>query len=271
MSLKYLKNLLMEKINPKFKTVAVAAAKKAGVMLLKEFDRFDRSQIDFKSQHEVVTRFDSASERIIIGEIMKAFPTHAILGEEGGASGNQSEYVWIIDPIDGTTNFTFHNPLWSISIALAHENQVILGVVYLPFLKEMFVAVKHQGATRNGKKIQVSDIRNERSIHTFCHGYMDGDIKLALKYYQKQKHSQFDCRQLGSAALELAYVASGRVESLLIPGAKPWDIAAGILMVREAGGQVTNLEGKPWQLADRSVLATNALLHDDILKLVKSL
>ena len=261
----------MEKINPKFKPVAIAAAKKTGSMVVKEFDRFERSQISFKSQHEVVTRFDTASERIISQEILKAFPSHAILGEEGGASANRSDYVWIIDPIDGTTNFTFHNPLWSVSIALTYENQVILGVVYLPYLKEMFVAVRHQGVTRNGKKIRVSDMRGDRSIHTFCHGYLDDDIKFALKYYQKQKHSQFDCRQLGSAALELAYVACGRVESLMIPGAKPWDIAAGILLVREAGGQVTNLAGQPWQLSDRSVLATNALLHDDIMKLIKSL
>lgn len=261
----------MEKINPKFKNVAVAAAKKAGVMLLKEFDRFDRNHIAFKSSKEVVTEFDSAAERIIRREIAKVFPDHSVLGEEEGANETKSDYQWIIDPIDGTTNFTFHNPLWSISIALAYQGQPIVGVVYLPFLKEMFVAIKHQGATRNGKKIKVSDIRSDRSIHTFCHGYLAEDIKKALKYYQSQKQSQFDCRQLGSAALELAYVACGRVESLMIPGAKPWDIAAGILLVREAGGQVTNLAGQPWQLSDRSVLATNALLHNDIMKLIKSL
>ncbi|NTW22975.1 inositol monophosphatase [Candidatus Falkowbacteria bacterium] len=261
----------MEKINTKFKTVAVAAAKRAGIMLVKEFERFDRQQIAFKSQHEVVTKFDTASERIIRQEITKAFPDHGILGEEEGADESRSDYLWIIDPIDGTTNFTFHNPLWSISIALAYQGQPIVGVVYLPVMNEMFVAVKHQGATRNGKKIRVSDLRGNRSIHTFCHGYMENDIKLALKYYQKQKQSQFDCRQLGSAALELAYVASGRVDSLMIPGAKPWDIAAGILLVREAGGQVTDLAGKPWQLSDRSVLATNTLQHNDILKLIKSL
>lgn len=264
-------NYPMEKINPKFKTVAVAAAKKAGIMLLREFERFDRGHIAFKSSKEIVTEFDSASERIIRRELAKAFPDHGVLGEETGSNEVQSDYLWIIDPIDGTTNFSFHNPLWSISIALAYQEQPIVGVVFLPFLKEMFVAVKHQGATKNGKKIRVSDIRNDRSVHTFCHGYLAEDIKKALKYYQIQKQSQFDCRQLGSAALELAYVACGRVESLMIPGAKPWDIAAGILLVREAGGQVTNLEGKPWQLADRSVLATNALLHDDIIKLIKTL
>jgi len=262
----------MEKINPKFKTVAIAAAKKAGMMLLKEFDRFDRSHIAFKSSKEVVTEFDTAAERIIRRELSRAFPDHGVLGEEEGEMENvKSDYLWIIDPIDGTTNFTFHNPLWSISIALAYQGQPIVGVVYLPVLKEMFVAIRHQGATRNGKKIRVSDVRSNRSIHTFCHGYLADDIKLALKYYQKQKQSQFDCRQLGSAALELAYVACGRVESLLIPGAKPWDIAAGILLVREAGGQVTDLAGKQWQLSDRSVLATNALLHDDILRLIRSL
>lgn len=251
------------------KAAAVAAAKKAGAMLKREFERFDRRQLAFKSQREAVTRHDLASERLIIRELKRVFPEHGFLGEEGGAEERASEWLWVIDPIDGTTNFSFHNPLWSVSIALAQAGQVVLGVVYLPYLDEMFVAVKNQGATRNGRKIRVSDIRSDRSIHTFCHGYEQADIDLALKYYQKQKHSAFDCRQLGSAALELAYVACGRAESLLIPGAKPWDIAAGILLVREAGGQVTNLAGRPWQLSDRSVLATNSLVHEEILALVR--
>jgi len=261
----------MEKINPKFKTVAVAAAKKAGVLLMREFVRFERSRIAFKSSKEIVTEFDLAAERIIRRELMHTFPDHGIMGEEEGVNEIKSDYLWIIDPLDGTTNFSFHNPLWSVSIALTYQGQPIVGVVFVPFLKEMYVAVKHQGATCNGKKIRVSDVRSSRAIHTFCHGYLSEDIKVALKYYQSQKQSQFECRQLGSAALELAFLACGRVDSLMIPGAKSWDIAAGILLVREAGGQVTNLQDKPWQLTDRSVLATNTLLHDDIMKLVKSL
>ncbi|NTU98986.1 inositol monophosphatase [Candidatus Falkowbacteria bacterium] len=261
----------MDKINPKFKKVATAAAKKSGAMLLKEFLRFDRSQIAFKSKHEVVTKHDTASERLLRLEILRAFPDHAILGEEEGLGDIKSDYLWIIDPIDGTTNFTFHNPLWSISIALTYQQQVILGVVYIPVLDEMFVAERLGGATLNNKKIRVSNMKSDDSIHTFCHGYEIKDIELALKYYKKQKQTKFDCRQLGSAALELAYVAGGRAESIMIPGAKPWDIAAGVLLVREAGGQVTNIEGKPWQLSDRSVLATNGIIHDELIKMIKSL
>lgn len=258
----------MKIIENKIKAVAVAAAKRSGKMLLKEFEKFDRGTIQMKSHYEILTKCDLASERIILSEVMRAFPEHEILSEESGQNNVKSDYLWIVDPIDGTTNFSIHNPLWSISIGVAYKGEIIFGLVYAPYMKEMYVAVRGRGATKNGKKIRVSDIKGERAFHTFCHGAESKNIKLALAYYESQKSSQFDCRQLGSAAIELAWVASGRAESIFIPGAKPWDIAAGVLLVNEAGGKVTDFDGMQWNLKSKSVLATNVLVHEQIIKLI---
>ncbi|KKR33176.1 MAG: Inositol-1-monophosphatase [Candidatus Falkowbacteria bacterium GW2011_GWF2_39_8] len=273
----------MENLN-KIKATATRAAKRAGEQLLKEFFKFDRSKIELKSKFEILTKCDLISERIILNEIKKAFPTHAILSEESGSNSIKSEYLWIIDPIDGSTNFSFHNPLWSISIGLAKDNQLICGLVYVPILKELYWAEKNKGAFCNGKKIKVSNLTDGNAVHTFCHGGTKGDIKTALAYYKKQKLDKLDCRQLGSAAIELAFVASGRTESIMIPGVRIWDIAAGVLLVREAGGQVTDFSGKPWQLefsdtifknnetsSRKDILASNCLVHDEILKVIKKI
>lgn len=258
----------MNKIDKKIKVVALRAAKQAGSFLLKEFKNFDRSQIKLKSQYEILTKADLGSERIILRELNKNFPGHDILSEESGDEGIRSEYLWIVDPLDGTTNFSIHNPLWSVSIALAQRSEVIFGLVHVPFLAETYVAEKGGGAYQNNKKIRVSNIRGDRAFHTFCHGATKESIKLALKYYQKQKMSQFDCRQLGSAAVELAYVACGRSESILIPGAHSWDVAAGALITQEAGGVVTDFSGRAWNILSKDLLATNGLVHEEILKII---
>lgn len=255
----------------KIKNAAVRAARRSGSMLLREFERFDRQQVKMKSHHEILTKADLASEKIIIAEIKKNFPGHDILSEESGGETLRSDYLWIVDPIDGTTNFSFHHPLWSISIGVARQRKMIFGLIYAPYMGELYWAVAGQGAFMNNNKVRVSDIRGDRSIHTFCHGYTKENISFALKYYQRQKISQFDCRQLGSAAAELAFVAAGHTESILIPGAHPWDVAAGTLLVSEAGGRVTDFSGRGWDLNSREVLATNGLVHDDILKLLKKL
>jgi myo-inositol-1(or 4)-monophosphatase len=259
------------KNNSSLKRVATRAAKKAGDFLLKEFDNFDRTKIEIKSPGQILTQADLASEKIILQEIKENFPSHAILSEESGENGLTSEYLWVIDPIDGTTNFSFHNPLWSISIGLVKNGEIVLGVVYAPKLKEIFVAEKGKGATLNGKPIKVSNILMERSINTFCHGGGKKDIEKAMNYAKIQKENRIDCRQLGSAAIELAYVATGRVESLFIPGLKTWDVAAGVLLVREAGGWVTDFDGSYFTLKSRDVVASNGIVHKNILKTLEKI
>ena len=253
----------------RIKKTIIQVVKKSGRMLLEEFKNFDRSKVELKSQHEVLTKADLKSEKIIISEIKNNFPDHQILSEEAGDNKKKSDYLWIIDPVDGSTNFSIHNPLWAVSVGVAFRKKIILGAVYIPVMDELFVAEKDKGAFLNGKKIQVSQIKSGKVINTYCHGNTKRDIKKAIQYFQKQKLNQLDCRQLGSASSELAYVASGRVESIVIPGANSWDVVAGILLVREAGGKVTDFSGKPWSLSSRDMVASNGRVHGDILKVLK--
>ena len=258
------------------KQIAKEAALTAGAELYSRFQNFDRGTIELKSGHEILTQADLASEKKILSIIKKNFPEHKILSEEAGENKKESDYLWIVDPLDGTTNFSMHNPLFSVSIGVCYKNKVILGLVYAPFLNELYLAEKGKGAwvyspakTEKGKKIKVSSIKKGKVINAFCHGNTQKDIGRAVKYHQKQKLNNFDCRQLGSAAIELAYVACGRVESIVIPGAHPWDVAAGALLVREAGGKVTDAQGKQWNLESKDILASNGLVHSQILKALK--
>jgi myo-inositol-1(or 4)-monophosphatase len=262
------------------KKVAISAALQAGKILKCEYEDFDREKVSFKSKHEIVTRADLLSEEIIIKEIKKNFPAHGILSEEMGEIKALGADVpkWLIDPIDGTTNFSMHNPLWCISIGVGLDNppyksyeygEIVLGVIYAPVLDELFVAQSGRGAFLGGRELHVSKISDEKPLNTFCHGKEEKDFKRALDYYRRQKLEGFDCRQLGSAAIELAYVAAGRIESIMIPGANIWDVAAGVVMVREAGGRVTDFNGKEWNSGSRDLLATNGKVHNKLLAAIK--
>ncbi len=251
------------------KKTALAAVKKAGRVLLGEYKNFDRQRIRLKSHHEILTRADLLSEEIIIKEIRKKFPRHRILSEEAGELKSTSDYIWIIDPLDGTTNFSMHNPLWSVSLALAYREELVMGLVYAPVLSELFSAAKGRGAYLNGRKIKVSGAHGPKTLNTFCHGREEKHVRQALRYYAYQKLHALDCRQLGSAAIELAYVASGRIESIVIPGANAWDVAAGILLVREAGGRVTDFAGKDWNLNGGDMIASNGRVHSEILGVLR--
>ncbi len=257
----------------KIKKTAEQAVKEAGDILLSRFSKFNRAEVELKSQHEILTKADLASEKKILEIIKKNFPSHRILSEEKGDNKANSDYLWVLDPLDGTTNFSMHNPLWSISLAVVYQNEVILGLVHAPFLGETFVARKGQGVymlkANKKKKIKVSSIDKGKVINAFCHGHKKSDIQKALKYHRYQKLHNFDCRQLGSAAIELAYVACGRIESIVIPGANPWDVAAGALLVREASGKVTDFNNKKWNLNSPDILASNNKVHSQVLKALK--
>ena len=162
-----------------FKKAAKAALNKAGSFLLKEYDKFDRGTVRLKSLHEIVTKADLTSEEIIVKELKKRLPGHNILSEEMGKSGSSGDYLWIVDPIDGTTNFSMHNPIWSISLALAHKGDIKLGYVYAPELNELYSGEKGKGAELNGKAINVSKVKDGKVLNTFCHGSKNKDIKKA--------------------------------------------------------------------------------------------
>lgn len=244
-------------------------ARKAGDELLKNFHQ--KRKFTLKSKHEIVTQADILAEKIILSKIRKKYPGHQILSEEAGLKKTKSDYLWIVDPLDGTTNFSFGNPLFSTCIALAYQSKVILGVIYVPYMKEMYSAELGRGATLNNKRIKVSTENDiKQSFITFCHGSKQKYVKEILKIYSHLKLNYFDTRQLGSAGVELGFLAAGRTDIYLSPGSKSWDVAAGTLIVREAGGKVTDFDGKHWTIASEDILATNSKLHSKILKVLKN-
>src|SRR6056297_1190946 len=164
-------------VDKNIKTTAIKATKKAGEILLKKYQKFDRSKVTFKSKHEILTSADLAAEKEIIKTIKKKFPSHQILAEESGETKNKSDYKWFIDPLDGTTNFSMHNPLWATSIGLSYKNKLIIGIIYSPSLDEFFYAEKDKGAYLNNKRIKVSNFKGQKVINTFCHGSDTSHIK----------------------------------------------------------------------------------------------
>jgi len=254
------------------KKVMISTGKK----LKHEYSFFDRKNIKLKSKHEIVTNADMLSEKNIIQFIKKTFPEHSILSEESGLIKNNKKYLWIVDPIDGTTNFSMHNPLWNISIALTEyvsrkkHYEPILGFVYAPMLDEFYFAEKGKGAFLNGKKIAVSRKKKDKTLNAYCHGSGEENIKTAIKYLRNQILKGFDCRRMGSAAIEMAYVAAGRIESFMVPGVNSWDVAAGALLVQEAGGRVTDFSNKTWHTESRDILASNKIVHKTLLKVINS-
>lgn len=253
-----------------FLTPALAAVIESGQILLEQYKKFDRKTIKLKSKYEIVTAADWLSEKIILAQLKKKFPDHSFLSEEAGASKNVSEYLWVLDPLDGTTNFSFHNPIWAISLALVYRGRPVLGIVNAPALAELYTAIEGDGAYLNKQKIVVSRFNKAKAINAFCSGYGSADIRRGLRYYAAVKEKGLDCRSLGSAALELCYLAAGRVESLVIPGTRAWDVAAGVVIVAEAGGRVTDFYDQHWRLTDRDIAASNGKLHSEILKIIQN-
>jgi len=256
----------------KEKKLAKQVALEAGIFLKNNFDKFDRSKgMKIKSKDQIQTWVDRAAEKIILLKIKKSFPNHHILSEEVGDNRKKSDYYWIIDPLDGTTNYTMHLPAYGVSIALAYQNNIVLGVTYVPELNELTVAELGRGARANDKRIKVSSQSQlNKSLLTFCHGSMIYDIKRAIKFYSKFKLMGFDYRQIGSAVLEFNFVAAGRTEAIMLPGANLYDVAAGSLIVREAGGKVTDFKNKEWTIKSKDILASNGKVHRQILEIINN-
>lgn len=259
----------MEKLTT-YKNFLLKTIQEAGDAIIKDYNNLDRSRVRFKTPRDLVTAGDTRSEKIIVSALKNNFPDHQILSEESGRINKKSDYLWIIDPLDGTTNFFMHNPLWSVSIALAYKGEIVLGAVYAPMQKELFHAILGQGAYLNNKKISVNNAPI-KTINAFCNGREIKNIERVVKYFDYQKRHSLDCRQLGSAAIEMAYVAAGRLSSLMIPGAWVWDVAAGVLLVREAGGKVTDFKGRDWHIEEKEILAADQKTHAKVLRIIKSL
>lgn len=246
---------------------AKKAARSSGSILKSYFKSEIKRQR--KSGKELVSKVDREAETEIRDIIQSEFPQHSILGEEMGEKETNSPYRWIIDPLDGTTNFLTANLFFNTSIAVAKEGEPVVGVVYNPLQDELFWAETGKGAYLNQDQIQVKATSSlEEAILTFCHGKSKRSIRRIVPIYRQMKLQAIDARQLGSAALELCYVAAGRVDAFLDNGIYPWDVAAGALIAQESGAVITDLSGDEWSLESDSILVTNSKLSDKLLKLV---
>ncbi len=246
------------------------AAREAGNYILQNLGKV--KQISFKSQEKnLVTEVDKKSEEIIITNLQKNFPDFDILAEESGTSSTtNSEYMWVIDPLDGTTNFTHGLPIFSISIGLIKGNEVITGVVYDPTRNQMFSAEKGKGSYLNGKKLSVSrtkEIKKSLLVTGFPYNVEENPDKCFERFIMMTKNSRA-VRRLGSAALDFAYVAAGIFDGFWEVKLNPWDIAAGLLLVKEAGGKVTNFKGEEGDIFNPQILATNGHIHSKMIELL---
>lgn len=247
---------------------AIAAAKKSGELIKRRVGKI--KTIDYKGAIDLVTDVDKASERLIKEHLFKKFPKHLFLGEESGGQREGNGYRWIVDPIDGTTNFAHGFPYFSVSIALEIDRKPAVGVVYDPMHDELFYATKGGGAFLNKKKIKVSTIKDlKKSL--LCTGFAY-EIKDArdsnVEHFVDFLMTAQAIRRMGSAALDLCYVACGRFDGFWEIGLKPWDTAAAILIVTEAGGKLSKFNGAKYSHYDQEIMATNGLVHTQMSKIL---
>jgi len=250
----------MSKIN-----IAIEAARCAGLALKEHFNQ--PHQVSYKGIIDLVTEMDKESERLITRMLSKSFPEYGFLGEEGSNSTAAYACRWIIDPLDGTTNYTFGYPLFAVSIALEIEGQITLGVVYNPILDELFTAEKGSGAYRNGIPIHVTrqtELGKSLLASGFPYDVWSNPRNNCSQWEQFIKKT-ISVRCDGSAALDLCHVACGRLDGYWELDLEPWDMAAGALIVQEAGGTVTQVDGRPFAHLQHNVLASNSHLHQVML------
>ena len=254
-----------------FREVAILAAKEAGEISRGYFR--EPIQVSFKARKDLVTVADVESEKKIASIIGAHFPDHGIVGEELPAHRSDSPYKWMIDPIDGTTNYVAGIPLFSVCIALCHSDDPILAVIYDSLRDELFCAEKDKGAYLNGQRIAVSDTsRLEDCVVSYCRSYHPTDevIESGLRIYERLLPRVRGMRQFGGSALDFCYVASGRMDATVSPFTDPkLEHPAGCLMVEEAGGKSTDFSGKAWNLESPSIVGTNGKIHSVLLELLK--
>ena len=244
-------------------------ARKAGDVLMKHF-RQDYSLFSLRSTaKEASVRYDKDVDRLIIAEIKRHYPHHSLLTEESGFLQGDPDWLWIVDSLDGTGNFANFNPFFSVCIALMHRNELLLGTIYAPAINEFYFAEKGKGAYLNGGRIRVSDITDlSQSYIFYCEGGEKERAKTGKIISRVYPHVM-DMRKLGSAGLEIAWVAAGRGEAYLTTKIEPWDVAPGVLLIQEAGGEVTDFHGDSWKLQTSDLLFSNGKVHQELLDLVK--
>jgi myo-inositol-1(or 4)-monophosphatase len=247
--------------------LARRTAIEAGKLLLER--RGSPFEISKKGPVNLVTEVDLAAEELIVGRIRDRFPSHAILAEEGGSVDGAAPIRWVIDPLDGTTNYAHGYPLYCVSIAIEFADELVAGVVYNPVARELFTAYRGEGAQLNGRSISVS-AEEGLMDSLLCTGfsYRREEILKNLRLFNRVMDHARSVRRDGSAALDLCFVACGRFDGFWELSLHPWDVAAGSLIVREAGGSVTRFDGGPVGIRDPECLATNGRIHDAMIRVL---
>jgi myo-inositol-1(or 4)-monophosphatase len=241
-------------------------AREAGALIAGHYHR--GVQFELKDQYDLVTVADRASETLIVERLSNLFPTHSILGEEGGQREHSSEYQWYVDPLDGTTNFAHGYPMFNVTLALARAGELICGVVYDPLHDEMFEAELGGGAYLNGKRIHTSRAPSlETALLSTGFPSRKRHESVNVHFFYQVSMCTHGIRRGGSAAIDLSYVACGRLDGFWEFGLKPWDMAAGLLLIREAGGRTTDMHGGPVSLLGPHITATNGPIHDELIGL----
>ncbi len=253
-----------------FLEVAIETAVEAGGILLSEFDK--PVKISYKGEVDLVTQADRRSEEAIVGRLRNYFPAHTIVAEEGGGQEADARYRWIVDPLDGTTNFAHGYPCFAVSIGFEKDGELLAGVIYQPVSKELFTTARGEGAYLNEKRIEVSKI-DHLSTSLLATGFPS--VKRSrnpnIHYYRDFTLSSHGVRRDGSAALDLAAVACGRFDGFWEFGLHSWDTAAGALLVREAGGVVSDFSGKPYHPGDYETVASNGRIHEEMRRLAANI
>lgn len=246
------------------------ACKKASKLLIRDFGEIEKLQVSKKGPGDFVTNSDKRTEKIIINELSLARPDYSFLAEESGSSEKNTEFRWIIDPIDGTTNFLHGVPYFAISIGLEKNKEIICGMIFNPITNEMFYAEKGKGAYLNNSRIRVSSRKNIDECVILTGGpilsYKNKEI--FFKEYETVSKKVAATRKFGSSALDLAYLASGRCDGVWERNLNYWDIAAGVIIVKEAGGTVTDFKGGDKYIEDKNLLATNSKIDKDLIALL---
>ncbi|MCW5697296.1 MAG: inositol monophosphatase [Bauldia sp.] len=249
--------------------VMVSAATRAGRALARDFGEVEQLQVSVKGPGEFVSAADHRAEQTLMTELAKARPGYGFLNEESGVTeGSDRSHRWIIDPLDGTTNFLHGIPIFAISVALERDGEIVAGVVYNPVMNELFVAEKGTGAFLNDRRLRVSGrtVMKDAVIATGIPHFGRGDHDAFHKELPEVMNTTIGVRRCGSAAIDLAWVAAGRFDGFWERGLLPWDIAAGMILVREAGGMITEIEGGSRVLETGAVVAGNLAIHQRLME-----
>lgn len=222
-------------------------------------------EVNVKEGKSLVSALDLESERIIIEEIKKKFPEHNIVSEESQPEDNKSDYTWYIDPIDGTSNYLKGLDMFGVSIGMSYKGEMVLGVIYMPATNTLYVAEKGKGSYKNGKPIKVSDATDLVHAMIVLDSSFDGRPR-EMKIRKNLEKVVFSDRMFGCAVYTLTHIAEGKMDASYVYSTKPWDVAAGFILIEEAGGNITSPEGKPWTIKNQDFVVSNGKLHKQLLK-----